>query len=61
MEARAFRGLYRTTAWAYVTNGIMSFHIPEADYRASGYEPDYDTLPWQERYIASKRRTANED
>ena len=46
MEARLFRGLYRTSAWAYVTNEIMSFHVPEAEYRVFGYEPDYDSLPW---------------
>jgi hypothetical protein len=55
MEAEAFRGLYRTTAWAYVTNGTMSFHVPEAEYRAFGYAPDYDNLPWQESYMAAQR------
>jgi hypothetical protein len=55
METRPFRGLYRTTAWAYVTNGTMSFHVPEAEYRVFGYEPDYDNLPWQERYVAAKQ------
>ena len=45
MEALLFRGLYRTSAWAYVTNEIMSFHVPEAEYRVFGYEPDYDSLP----------------
>ena len=55
LEARLFRGLYRTSAWAYVTNEIMSFHVPEAEYRVFGYEPDYDSLPWQESYIAAKQ------
>ena len=32
--AEVFRGLYRTIAWAYVTNGTMPFQVPEADYRA---------------------------
>ena len=32
----AFRGLYRTVAGAYVTNGTMAFHVPEVDYRAFG-------------------------
>jgi hypothetical protein len=50
--ANAFRGLYRTTAWACVTNGTMAFQVPEADYRAFGYEPDYDKLPWKESYTA---------
>jgi hypothetical protein len=46
--AEVFRGLYRTIAWAYVTNGTMAFQVPEADYRAFGYEPHYDDLPWKE-------------
>jgi hypothetical protein len=56
MEARPFHGLYRTPAWVYVTNEIMSFHVPEAEYRVFGYEPDYESLPWQESYIAAKQR-----
>jgi len=51
--ANAFRGLYRTIAWAYLTNGTMAFHVPETEYRALGYEPDYDNLPWQETYNAA--------
>jgi hypothetical protein len=42
--AEVFRGLYRTIAWAYVTNGTMAFQVPEADYRAFRYEPNYDTM-----------------
>jgi hypothetical protein len=49
-----FRGLYRTTAWGYVTNNTMAFNVPEAEYRAFGYEPDYDSLPWKESYVAAK-------
>jgi hypothetical protein len=49
-----FRGLYRTIAWGYVSNGEMAFQVPEADYRAFGYAPDFDSLPWQENYIAAK-------
>jgi hypothetical protein len=30
--AEVFRGLYRTIAWAYVTNRTMAFQVPEADY-----------------------------
>jgi len=52
--AEVFRGLYRTIAWAYVTNGTMAFQVPEADYRAFGYEPHYDNLPWKENYDAAK-------
>jgi hypothetical protein len=54
--AKAFRGLYRTVAWAYVTNGTMAFQVPEADYHAFGNEPDYDNLPWRENYNAAKGR-----
>ena len=49
-----FHGLYRTTAWAYVTNNTMAFNVPEAEYRAFGYEPDYNSLPWKESYVAAK-------
>jgi hypothetical protein len=51
--AEAFRGLYRTVAWAYVTNGAMAFQVPEAEYRAFGYQPEYNRLPWRDDYIAS--------
>jgi hypothetical protein len=57
----AFRGLYRTVAGAYVTNGTMAFHVPEVDYRAFGYEPDCDRLPWQECYDAAKVAHADRD
>jgi hypothetical protein len=50
----AFRGLYRTIDGAYVTNDMMAFHVPETDYRAFGYEPDFDRLPWKESYNAAK-------
>jgi hypothetical protein len=57
----AFRGLYRNVAGAYVTNVTMAFHVPEADYRAFGYEPDFDNLPWQESYNAAKVAHADSD
>jgi hypothetical protein len=50
----AFHGLYRDVGWAYVTNGTMSFRVFEADYRAFGYEPAYEKLPWKDDYAASK-------
>jgi hypothetical protein len=31
---------------------MMAFHVPEANYRAFGYESDFDSLPWQESYDA---------
>ena len=51
---KLFRGLYRTTAGAYVADDAMAFNVPEAEYRAFGYEPDYDSLPWKESYVAAK-------
>jgi hypothetical protein len=30
----------------FQTNG-MAFHVSEANYRAFGYEPDFDNLPWK--------------
>jgi len=50
--AEDFRGLYRTVAWAYVTNGAMAFQVPEAQYRQLGYQPQYNRLPWRDDYIA---------
>jgi hypothetical protein len=58
--ADAFRGLYRTVAWAYVTNGAMAFQVPEAQYRALGYEPQYNRLPWSDDYIARPVTAAGE-
>jgi hypothetical protein len=49
-----FRGLYRTVTAAYVTNGMMAFHVSESNYRAFGYEPDFDSLPWKESCNAAK-------
>jgi hypothetical protein len=46
----AFRGLYRTIDGAYVANGEMGFHVPEANYHAFRYEPAFDKLPWKENY-----------
>jgi hypothetical protein len=57
----AFRGLYRTVDGAYVTNGMMAFHVPEADYRAFGYEPVFESLPWKENYNAAKETSADSD
>jgi hypothetical protein len=51
-----FRGLYRTIAWAYVTNGGMAFQVPEAEYRTFRYEPDYNELPWKDEFDAAGGR-----
>ena len=56
--ANPFRGVYRTISWAYVTNGAMAFQVAEAEYRAFGYEPDYDKLPWKEDYDAARARAS---
>jgi hypothetical protein len=56
---KELRGLYRTVACAYVTNGTMSFQVREADYRAFGYEPDYDNLPWKDDYLAGNARASS--
>jgi hypothetical protein len=58
--ADAFRGLYRTVAWAYVTNGAMAFQVHETEYRTLGYEPEYSRLPWKDDYIARLATTARE-
>lgn len=52
--ASTFLGLYRTVTGAYVANDTMAFHVPEPDYRAFGYEPNYDDLPWKEDYEAGR-------
>jgi len=57
-RGNVFRGLYRTLSWAYVTNGAMAFQVPEAEYRAFGYEPDYDKLSWKESYDAARAQCA---
>ena len=57
MDTKPFRGLYRTVAWAYVTNGTMSFQVPEAEYRGLGYDPDYSELCWKDDYDAAIARS----
>lgn len=49
-----FLGLYRTVSGAYVASATMAFQVAEPDYRAYGYQPDYDDLPWKEDYEAEK-------
>ena len=61
MMTGAFRGLFRTADGAYIANGVMGFHVPEANYRAFRYEPDFDKLPWQEQYSAAKASHADND
>jgi surface antigen len=35
-------------------DGVATQLASEAEYRAFGYEPDYDNLPWKENYDAAK-------
>lgn len=57
---KQLRGLYRAIGRAYVTDDeTMAFNVPEADYRAFGYQPDYDRLPWREDYVATAGATPN--
>ena len=48
------RGLYRTPGRAFVTDDIMAFAIPKAEYQECGYVPDYDTLPAKDAYSAGR-------
>jgi len=50
------RGLYRTSGAAFVTDGSTAFDIPEEEYRASLYPPDYDDLPSKDAYRANQGR-----
>jgi hypothetical protein len=59
------RGIYRVQvsesgaryAWVeYGTSGAME--VPEHQYRAQGYEPPFDSLPWKHEYDA-ERATAD--
>ena len=51
----AFRAAFRCVA-----NDSMSFQVPEPEYRAFGYEPGYDSLPWKESYNAAEWRRSAE-
>jgi hypothetical protein len=44
------RGLYRTPGWAFVTDDRIAFDVPEGEYRANAYTPEYDKLPTKEAY-----------
>jgi hypothetical protein len=56
------RGLYRTRRIgglgndAFVTDGARGMDVPESYYRARGYQPDFDCLPWKDEYDAKKPR-----
>jgi len=53
------RGLYRTTGWAYVTDETIGFDVPEQQYRAKGYKPDYDQLPSKDAYDAAEAKKSS--
>jgi hypothetical protein len=54
------RGIYRMRrigglgSDARVTNGATELDVPESVYRARGYRPDFDKLPWKDKYDAKK-------
>jgi len=54
------RGIYRVRrigglgSDARVTDTTTVMDVPESVYRARGYQPDFDTLPWQDEYHAKK-------
>jgi hypothetical protein len=39
---------------ARVTDGATEMDVPESVYRARGYQPDFDKLPWKGKYDAKK-------
>jgi len=54
------RGIYRERRIgglgndARVTDGTTEMDVPESVYRARGYQPDFDKLPWKGEYDAKK-------
>jgi hypothetical protein len=55
-EQLARRIAYRTviaggfTSNAKVTNGTLTFDIPEETYRQGRFEPEFELLPWKHKY-----------
>ena len=54
------RGVYRVRrigglgSDVRVMDGATEMDMPESVYRARGYQPDFDKLPWKEKYVAKK-------
>ena len=54
------RGIYRVRRLgglgsdARVTDGATEMDVPESVYRARGYQPAFDKLPWKDKYDAKK-------
>ncbi len=54
------RGIYRTQGMGGLSNsvmvsdGSMTFEIPESHYRVKGYQPEFDVLPWKPEYEAAQ-------
>lgn len=56
MNPRKAEGQYRTTpsgnnaTMVYVWGGGSSSYVKEAEYRAKGYSPAFETLPTEDEY-----------
>ena len=62
------RGVYRTfsvengTRYAHVEyDSLAEMDIPEARYRARGYRPEFDALPWKDGSAPVKAMNASSD
>ena len=59
------RGIYRVRrigglgSDARVTDTTTVMDVPKSVYRARGYQPDFDKLPWQDEYDAKKSSASN--
>jgi len=60
------RGLYRIQGEegqpnkAFLEGGTLGFYVPEQEYRESGFEPDFDELPYEPQYCVVKSEKDNE-
>ena len=60
LRMKEARGIYRVRrigglgSDARVTDTTTVMDVPESIYRARGYQPDFDKLPWQDEYDAKK-------
>ncbi len=57
-------GLYREQmpgsdiAYAYVSDGALTFDVDEAAYRLRGYVPVFDSLPTKAEYLQNEDKLA---
>ena len=52
-------GLYRCPGnppWACVLEGAKGSYVAEHHYREGGYQPNFDTLPWESDYKDAKEK-----